>query len=201
MSSKLDIANEALGRIGQQVVIIALTDNSVSARLCLQFIDSSIREVLRECRWKSARKRVALSQLTATPAFGPAYQYQLPVDYIRIVRFNDTDFCSFTPELFTVEGRVLLTDDSVADVTYIADLTYGSNDINVVDALLNECFILKLAIKLCWPLQQAKTLRDSLMQEFMVKIREAKSIDAREERGSLTNKYADSDWLRSRFSC
>lgn len=198
--TKTDIANSALGLVGQDVVITALTDASVSARKCLQFIDPAIQEVLRRCRWKSARKRVQLAQLTATPLFNWSYQYQLPVDYIRMVRFNDTLWGCFTPDLFTEEGRVLLTNDSTAYITYVSDLTRNETDVNLADPLLTECFDLNLAAKLCWPLQQTKTLRESILAELQIKIREAKSIDAREERESLTNKQSDSQWLQARYS-
>jgi hypothetical protein len=199
MSTKVEISNLALNMVGQQVQIASLSDASVSARLCNINIDSAIREVLRRSKWKSARARAVLVATTA-PAFGWTYAYLLPVDFLRMVSFCDTDPDDVYPTPYTIEGLTLLTDESVVDIVYIKDLTDPLNNVDVNDALLTNLFVMNLAIKLCWPLQQDRSLRESIMAQFTRDLREAKVMDARDERAPIQNSLRDSSWLTARIS-
>ena len=200
MASKVQIANGALSLVGQQT-IVALTDNTNPARQCAMLIDDAIREVLGAGRWKPARKRAVLAQLSPVPAFGWPYAYQLPQDYLRIVSFNETDEYDMRQDLFNIEGKMLLTDESACSIVYVADLTQNGNDINVNDARLNELFKLKLACALAWPFQQAVTLKNQLMQEYDLKLKKALAGDAREARNPMINHLSESSWIkRRRFS-
>lgn len=200
MANKTDIANFALNMVGQQVIIATLTDASVSARLCNLNIDQSIREVLYKGRWHNARARATLTQTTA-PSFEYTYAYLLPANYLRIHAFNDLTFEDDSyPLPYTIEGRLLLTNESVVQIVYIRDLTLPTEDVNVQNAELTALFVLSLAIKLCWPLQMDRSLRESLEATFERNLRSAKTNDSRNERKTLQNSLKDSSWLPARVS-
>jgi hypothetical protein len=200
MANKVEISNLSLNMVGQQVIIAALTDASVSARLCQLNIDQAIREVLGKGKWKSARGRATLVQ-TTPPAFEYAFAYLLPTNYLKMHTFNDLEVGNHSyPNNYTTEGRLLLTDESVVKIGYIKDLTLPTEDVNVADPNLTELFVLNLAIKLCWPLQMDRSLRDSLEQQLVQKLRTAKTEDSRNERPDLQNSLKDSTWLPARVS-
>lgn len=197
MASYVEIANFALDLVGQSQ-IMSLDDPTSAARKAKLHIYEAVREVLRSGKWKSARNRVALNLITAVPLFGWSKQYQLPGDYIRMVMFNDLDPLDVREPTFVIEGRVLLTDESVANLIYVRDLTANGNDINAVPPDLTELFVLQLAIKLSWVFQQARTLRDGLLQEYAMKRKIAMMTDAQENKDPLVNRLHDSVWLQER---
>ena len=211
MADLVYIANAALDRIGQSQ-ILSLDDPTTSARKAKLHIGESIRQVLRGGRWKSATKQALPAQLSASPLFQWSFAYQLPDDFIRMVRVvagTVADRVTPSPALpvfgdayevpdYAIHGKNLLANDSVIQINYVADLTFSGNDVNVTDAALTELFILQLALALCWPFQQSVTLRNSIMQEFQFKFRRALATDAQDTKDPLVNRLDDSEWIRER---
>jgi hypothetical protein len=197
MSSLVEIANSALDLVGQQQ-IMGLDDETTAARKANLHIYDAIREVLAVGRWKSAQAQSSLSRLADAPTFGWLYAYQLPNDYLAMVSVNDNDPGDVLLDLWDIQGRTLLTDETAVDLTYIKDLTSTGNDINAASPWLTECFKLKLATKLAWVFQQSRTLRESLLVEYREKLRFALGRDARESRKPLVNQLSESNWLRYR---
>lgn len=212
MADLVYIANAALDRVGQNQ-IISLDDNTTSARKAKLHIYEAIRQVLRAGRWKSATKQATPAQLTDTPLFQWSYAYQLPGDFIRMVSvisgtipdpsvpppdsvFNN----AFEIPEYSIQGKTVLTQETVLQINYVADLTMAGNDVNVTDAALTELFILNLAQTLCWPFQQSNTLRQSLLQEFTLKMRAAKNTDAQDSKDPQPSLLSDSAWLRERIT-
>lgn len=213
MADLVYIANAALDRIGQSQ-ILSLDDNTTSARKAKLHIYESIRQVLRAGKWKSATKQAVPAQLSDVPLFQWSYAYQLPNDFIRMVKavaatipnasvppqgstlpvFGD----AYEVPDYAIQGKVLLANDNVVQFNYVADLTAVGNDVNVTDAALTELFILKLAITLCWPFQQSRTLRESLVQEYQFQLRKALAADAQDSKDPLVNRLDDSEWIRER---
>lgn len=198
MASKIEIANMALDLIGQPIAISTLQDQTPQGRQVLKHIDQAILEVLAEGLWHCAQDRAILPQLTASPLFGWAYQYQLPQDYVRMVRFNETDTADVTLYPYKIEGGKLLTDQTSASIIYVANLGSTSRSTGSASPLLTECFALRLAAKLAWPMQQSATLRAQLIQEYQTKLRRALAQDAKEGRALVVNRLSDSAWLKNR---
>jgi hypothetical protein len=200
----VQIANTALDLVAQQQ-IMSLDDPTNAARKAKLHIYDAIREVLAAGLWKSARKAAVLAELSPAPTFGWAHRYQLPGDYISFVTLNDVDPRDVMPPLMEVRGRELQTDETEANLVYIADLTAAGNDINAASPLLSELFALKLATKLAWVMQQSRTLRDSLLIEYHGtsggggKLGKALARDAREAKRPIVNQLFQSSWLRDRL--
>ena len=197
MATLVDIANYALGLCAEGS-IATLTDATQQARLCSLHLTPTILEVLSEGLWKSARKLATLSPTTA-PAFGWAYAYVLPTDYIRLVRINDTDLSSLTDEDFEVQSGLLLMDEATAQIVYVANPLMLGGDVGKLDSLLVKAIYTALAAKLAWHLQQNRTLAEGLKDDAEKALRKAKARDAREERYPRTNPYSASDWLQTRL--
>lgn len=201
----VQIANAALDLVGQ-AQIMSLDDATNAAMKAKLHIYNAIQEVLAAGFWKSARKSATLAELSPVPEFGWAFRYQLPNDYIRLVSVNDTDPLNVSPPICEVRGRELHTDETTAQIVYVCDLTTAGNDVNAATPLLSELFVLKLAIKLSWVMQQSRTLRESLLMEYhgtpggaKGKLAKALAQDSREGKAPLVNQLFQSNWLRDRL--
>jgi hypothetical protein len=198
MANLVEIANMALGEVGSQT-ITTIDDASTPAANCKRFIYQAIREALERGRWKCARKPAVLARLTDAPLFGWAYAFQLPTDYVRLVSFNETDSEEQFQELFERQGDTLLTDEDAVSIIYVRDLTQTGNDVNLMGPLLTKACYINLAAKIAWPLQQSRTLKESLEQSFEDAIRKAKSVNSTEEFRPLVDPASGSRWLPSRY--
>lgn len=199
MANIVEIANFALGNVAEQR-ITTLEDNSEPARLCLLHIAQSVREVLAMGRWKCARKPAELNLLTEAPLFGWEKAFQLPVDFIRLVSLNDLDPDDIDEPIYEVQGRTLLTDEDVASIVYVRDLTVGDGNVNDMTPLLTKAAVLTLAAKLAWPLQQSRTLQENLEQRADLAVRKALAAEAQEERRKPVNQRQTSNWASARFT-
>lgn len=198
MASKLDLANFALAEVAEQQ-ITDFNEDSTPARLVSLHFNQAVREVLREGLWKCARTSAVLAELATAPDFGWAKAYQLPNDILRLVSFNDIDPDDVREELFEIRGDQLQTDETLAKVVYIRDLTIADGDINAMDALLTKAVVLNLASKLAWPLQQSRTLQENLLGRYGEALRKAKAADARDEFRPTVNRLTSSRWQNSRY--
>lgn len=201
MASKVDLCNFALGLVAE-ARIGSIDDSNEPARLCKLHLEQTVREVLRKANWRACRKRAALAASATDPVFGWNKAYPLPVDWLRTVSLNDIDPENVERPLFEVEGTDLLTDETTANIVYIADVTQeaGGAGYARMDALLIRACYTLLASKLAWALQQSRTLRESLLAEFDVIVREAKSVNARDAFEPLVNQRTESGWIAGRFS-
>jgi hypothetical protein len=199
MADLLYIGNSALDLVGQGN-IISLDDGTPAAKKVKQHIYQAIRETLELGKWKCARKPLVLGQLTETPVSGWTYAYQLPGDYLRMVSFNDTDPCNVIEELYDINGRKLYTDETTATIVYVCDLSMNGNNIADAGAKLVQLMSVALAQKIAWSFQQSVTLKQSLEQEYAVRLRKALAQDAQETRNPLRNPLTDSTWLRDRLA-
>jgi hypothetical protein len=195
----IQIANAALAELGSQR-ITDLEDSSESARLCKANIESAIREVLELGKWKAARTQAELTQNSTGPDFGWDYSYNLPVDYLRLVSFNEIDSEDIVQELFERQGNVLLTDEDEVSIVYIKDLTIATNDVNLMGPLLTRCCILNIAIKLSVPLTNgSRSTRESLANDLEITLRKAKAANSGESFQPTIDPASGSRWIPSRF--
>jgi hypothetical protein len=92
-----DVANLAVSHCGVSKQIgNVVTERSLAAQMCRQFIDIARQYTLRQATWAFARKQIAPSLITQNPTPEWQYAYSYPTDALRISRFmswrlrNDT---------------------------------------------------------------------------------------------------------------
>ena len=178
--------------------IMALTDNTQAARLCKTHYAPTVREVMRSGNWRCARRRLSLAPMAEVPAFGWRFQYQLPGDFIRVVTLNDAETTCPRCPVFEVEGRVLLTNETVVNLVYIYDIANSDANVSDIDPLCARAIATLLASKIAWPVQQSRTLRESLLEEYERVKSEAKTANARDAKEP--RQPPESDWLAARRS-
>lgn len=201
MASKTEICNYALALVA--IESISSVDAATEpARLCKLHLEQTTREVLRMAYWRSCRRRAALVLNTQAPAFGWAKSYPLPVDWLRMVSFNECDPDNVRRVMFEVEGRELLTDEGSARIVYIRDITLESagGSWNAMDPLLTKAVYTALAAKLAWPMQQSRTLADSLNAQVVEYVKQAKTINARDAFEPVQQSGDGSSWIPARVA-
>ena len=199
-STALDLCNQALALAGEEA-ILTLDEQTRNAALCRAHYGATLREVLRSSTWNSARARVTLSPLAESPSFGWQYQYQLPADFIRVVRINDAQADAVQGPLYEIEGRKLLTNHSPLNLVYIRnpEIADGTG-VYELDPLLARAVVVLLASKLAWPLQSSRTLRESLLSEYDNILRQARVMNRMESRLPVPPPETASPWMASRIS-
>ena len=149
MSSKVDLANEALLLLGANT-ITSFTDNDSNAVLVNRFWPSERDSVLRSHRWNCAVTTANLASLADTPIIDWEYKFTLPTDpyCLRVL-----DVRTVTGDIkldHEVQGRELLTEESTVDITYIQRL----EDTSLYDPLLYQALVFRMAWKLSFPIMQ-----------------------------------------------
>lgn len=185
MSSVTDICNQALSKVGDEL-ISCLTDSSKQARYCRMLYQPTRDAVLRAHPWNFAIERAELAQLSAVPAYEYTYQYKLPTDCLRVLQMEDVDM------VFKIEGGKLLADEGTAKIKYIKRVT----DSALFDSLFIAALSARLAAEMAVPLADSKTLAETMWELYLNKIGEARGIDAQE--GTPDDVPADT-WLNSRL--
>ena len=192
--SPTDIANLALGHIGAPPIMDLDDRDNKSAREVKRVFDSSIAAVGRMHTWNCLKQRTQAAQLTIKPIFGWAEQYQLPSDYLKMVSLNDKDREDFS-DLWEIEGDKLLTDETEANIRYIAHLT---NTV-LYDPNFVDCVAMFIAQRIATPIRQDRTKAAELKQEFFERILpDARKTDANEQRQGPINTTAGSGYIKSR---
>ncbi|MGL5097666.1 MAG: hypothetical protein ACRDD1_18925 [Planctomycetia bacterium] len=104
MATTTEIANFALTHLGE-TRILSLDQENEAARVCKLWFGVARKAALRSANWTCASKRVALAPLVDAPAYGFELQYELPGDFIRLVRVRR----AADGREFVIEGQRLLT--------------------------------------------------------------------------------------------
>lgn len=165
MAAKVDIFNEALALLGANQISdpdgagIAATINSVYDSCRLSLIESH--------PWNFAIKRASLGQQVTTPEFQYAYQYTLPADCIRILKFYELS------DDWAEEDGMILTDSSGVSAIYVADIT----DVNAMTALFRKTLAYDIASTVGYTITQNQGLVEHLVARRQQIFVQAKLID------------------------
>lgn len=124
--------------------------------------------------------------VTYKPAFNYEYQFVLPSDYLRIISMDYGDL------EFKVEDNYLISNESTAKVIYIAQIT----DTTIYTKMFEEALALTIAIELAYPLVQSNTLKQNLINELQVIVRDARSFDAQE---GTPDSFEFDEWTNARL--
>jgi hypothetical protein len=168
MATKLDILNNARTMMADTTVQDA---EEIPEQFAL--LESIKNTLINMKSWKFAIKRVMLSRLTLAPEFGYKYQYQLPYDFIKILKINGV------MEDFEINGDKLLTDKEEMKIEYL------SNNLKYEDLppLLVKYLELKLASELCIVYERIEYI-GALNNQAELCLRRAAAMDAQNERNT-----------------
>jgi hypothetical protein len=189
MSNRTEVINRALIKIGANT-IASPDEQSEQARKAALVFPTVAKSELRGQAWNFARKRATLAPLADTSAGGQEFSsaFNLPTDCLRLISLNGNWVFSSIREgneglspAYAIEGRTLLTgsprrsSDTAAYIAYVSDL---SEQVSLWDATFVEAFACRLAGELVQSIAKNMTLKQSLKQDYIAALREAKRTNA-----------------------
>jgi hypothetical protein len=187
-----DVYNAAIIAVGEEA-LTELADGSTKAEvLCVNRYPKVRDAILRAHPWNCAMSRATLTlNAVATPNWGFDYQYDLPSasdDYcLRVIRMSEDG------AIYKGEGRLLLTDESPAEISYIKRIT----DVDLFDNLLFEAIAAYLASLLAFPITKSRSLMGDMFSIYKDKMRDARRVDGLETGYSET--VGANLWIESRL--
>lgn len=198
MNSETKICNQALSRLGAQR-INDLGDNSdtlVEAIHCRLHYEQTRNELQRSHWWRMNKARAVLSLDTETPAFEWSYQHFLPNDFLRMrsVFGDNTLPNNTTVDSYSLEGKLLLSDDETVKIRYSKLVT----DVTEFDPLFVKVLVLELALKLVIPLSISAEMQESIQRELAGVMPKVRALDR--EEGDTIRRAERSTWNDARFS-
>lgn len=172
MPSETDFLNGALGMAGCSR-ITSIEDRSVEAGWCRTFYPALRRSTLRMASWKFAGARVQLPQEASGPAFGYAYAFTMPASMLKLRNYNgmnvnivfqdDPTVWWYEGGAWRIEGRSLFSNDQVALLEYVQDVTNP----DVWDSLYYEMLAAWLGAKLALAIRKDHQQSQGLLQIAM----------------------------------
>jgi len=185
MASWVELANIALQKVGEEA-ITSLTQDADRARAVNRIYRQELLSELRTHPWNCARARAQLAADATEPAFGLAYRYPLPADFVRLLPTS-------TVTDWQVEGRYILTDDTAPlEVIYIAEIT----DPNQMDALLVDAYTSRLAMRICERLTQSSSKREMMERDYNAAVALARKVNAFE---NVARERQEDSWFDARL--
>ncbi len=204
MSNKTEVINRALIKIGANTVA-SPDEDTEQARKATAVFKTLVQGELRRQAWSFAKKRATLAALAESPGgdeFGTGYN--LPDDCLRLVSLNgmwvftsirDAGFGGGDP-VFQIEGRTLLTNERAGTSTSIVYIADVSDTVSLWDASFVEAFACRLAAELVQSIAKNMTLKQSLKQDYVEALKEAKRVNAIE---LPPQSLADDSWVLTRL--
>lgn len=191
MVSEVGIVNRAL-RLLRVEEISSLDEGTGQARWAKDTYADTRDALLAAYPWNFAMGRVSLPALTAAPAWGYDYAYQLPPDCLRLYAIQGEPESEVQP--YKVEGRTVVTDNPAPlKISYIRKVT----DPATFSPLFVEALAVKLAAEGAYRFTGNVAREAAMVDLFRDKLAEARRSDAQE--GTPDPGPVADDWLRSRL--
>lgn len=178
MTTDVSICSNALLMLGKDP-ISAMDEGGDRAKYCANLWPGLRDWMLRKHFWNCAIKRRLLSPLATAPEFGYTAQYQLPADFLRVfeVGYAGKFITDFQIETGPNNSRVILCNSATGlPLRYV----WRNENPDNWDSGLVHVVTKYMAALLAYPVTQSTTLRDSMIQEAVRELREAKAIDGQE---------------------
>ncbi len=169
MASQVQIINLALGRLGANE-ITSLNEGTTEQKLAVNAWDIARRACLRDHAWNFAATDVELNQISGYTSFEYQFAYQLPSNNIRLLQV-------YGNPTFKIQGRKILSNQSVCKIKYIADIT----DTSEWDASFTDLVAQRLAADMAFALTKSQSTADSNYSIYAQKLKAAKHIDSTED--------------------
>ena len=177
IKSKTEACNMALARIGAMRINSYESDQSEEAIACRLHFDHVNETLLRRHQWNFATGRADLTKLATPPDSEWAAAWQLPNDYVRLIRIVGGDVHN-PVRSYAIEGRHLLTrGGGVAQIVYVTSAT----PVPYWDSLFVDALVLKLAAAINGNIIRNPEIAAACLKELeALALPAAQTADARE---------------------
>lgn len=161
MATKLGIYNDALGHLAEPT-LASLTESREPRRVLDQHYDKAVAFCLASGDWNFAMRTVMLNASSSlAPAFGFAYAYTKPDDWVRT--YQRSAVPTFDPPLGALndEGAYWYTDCDPLYARYVSNGSSYGGDLSLWPQAFDDYVAAHLAWR-GWRIANNKELRDSL---------------------------------------
>lgn len=194
-TSRVDICQAAAMKIGSQTVTSIENPTTVTESRLSFLYDKVKRTVLRAGMWNFAQAIATLASISEDVPDGFSKVFALPNDYLRHIGImvNGVLITQDTEDYMLVGDKIYqrnYTADALT-IKYIRDVS----DVKKFDDLFIEAFVLKLAYELCFIETQKSVLTKSLLEQYTLKLVEAKAVSSQEQK---PRRVQHSRWRASR---
>jgi len=175
MSSQVDIANQALTKLGA-LPIVNFNDDTTEANVISTNYDSIKKSVLRSFPWRCATKTTTLALLNVEDAESFwSHTFAWPEDALRIENIIVNSPVYFKPVPWEARGRTVVTRQADIVAIYISDIEEPELDAHVEQVLVSH-----LAKDLCYAITGSNTREQNLNAIYDRMLMEAKTTDRQE---------------------
>lgn len=185
MFSEADIANLALGKLGETGRIMDLAEDTRSARAIAAVFPLVRDKVQRLHFWNFGMTRASLAADTVAPAWGAESRFPLPADFLRLKTLE-------RGHPWAIEGNALLVlDKGPINILYMRRVT----ETGLFDPLFVEVFAFALALQTCNEITGSVDLQPKMARGYEMALRDAKLVDAQDEPAAVLE---ETSWVTSR---
>jgi len=193
MTDPIKICSNALMMLGAKPIASfneseGAGSNLDRARLCESLYPETRKALLRGHYWNCTARRVLLSPDAIAPAFGYAYRFMQPGDWLRTWGVGDPNTRQRID--YRSEGRYLLADEPVLPLLYGADVPEEDWDSLLVDVMTKA-----MAYRLAYPITASTSVEEAKGLELRNVLREARATDGQDDPPET---FGDFPLLRSR---
>lgn len=196
MATQLSLYNEALLILGERK-LASLTEDREPRRVMDTVWDyNTINHVLEQGQWNFATRSAKLEpNPSMEQAFGLAYAYEKPTDFVRLTAMCTDEYYS-TPLLgYTEEGGFWFADIDEIYIKYVSnDASYGS-DLSLWPETFVRYVAHYLAFRSVKRISQNQTDKDDLEKDMKKALSEARSKDALAQ---PTEFLPEGQWVKAR---
>lgn len=177
ITSRTEIANLALAYLGARRINSYASDETTEAKAVRLQFDLAVDTLLRRHQWNFATARKTLSRLTEDPPIEWDSAWQLPADFIRLIRIPSPDR-DRPHNRFAIEGKTILV-----SALEVVQIVYVSNAVPIPewDDLFVDALKLKLAASIAGDVTQNPDFAARATQELeSLALPTAQTANARE---------------------
>ena len=192
MATKIEIINMALISLRSNAIELPLEDTENGIKMDAIY-DIVLKSMLREHPWSFAKKEVALALVSGVPGTpileDYTYIFALPTypDFLKLLKTSvEPDYSH------KIKGIYLYSNASAVSIEYV----YFNDDPTTYDAEFTDAFAARLAAELCFSITADKDLVKVKWQEYIGKMRMAKSSNGQEV---TPDSPQNDEWLNSRL--
>lgn len=193
--TKTEIANIALRRARESRISGDIdSSTNFNAELIRDIWSQVAKLVLQATQPSFAQKQATLTQLTATPEFEWDYAYQLPTDYVDVVRFNGLNAGEVQDAYDILSNRQLVTDEETVSLTYI----FNEEGCGNWTPDFIEAFSLKMAFEIVNENRGSQDLIQNLMTLYGQAVSQSRGLTGKNRKDPTTRERVlrSSQWTR-----